>query len=533
MNLRVLIGLILFVACGNKVSACVQDAASVNAGSLTPTAVAQTVGVTAGEYYTFTLNACETVTFSFCNNGGSAGFDTQLSVTDNAGSTELAYNDDNCGLQSEISFTATANGTYKILITSYFCNHTSGSTGTMSYILSAPTSIGDYVLNEDASSLVVGGENCVQLTPEANDQLSCVWNQNTVDFSNPVSLEVTYYFGDNGTNGADGNTFVFKSSSSTCECGAAGGGMGAQGINNSIIVEFDTYDNDNPNNNDIGEDHVAIEIDGQPVTGTGSPAPFAGPIEALVGGAEIDDGAQHVVNIEWDPVSQDLEVYFDGVLRLTANHDFITNVFGGNSDITWGVTSATGGLNNQQYFCPSNVVLPVELKSFEISCNSGVREIIWSTGSENNFSHFEVQKTFDGMMFETIGSIPAKGDNSNYHFNDLTKGEVYYRVKMVDLDGTSKYSELNTIACSGVEDLSLSVTTGENAIYYNVEGGVEGTYLVQLISLDGKVIGQQEILHNGIQSLSKFKEIVKSHQLYIVNVVSLSNNDLITEKVYH
>ena len=70
--------------------------------------------------------------------------------------------------------------------------------------------------------------------------------------------------------------------------------------------------------------------------------------------------------------------------------------------------------------------------------------IEWATGSEENFSHFDIQKTYDGMMFETIGSVSSKGDNSNYSFEDASKGEVYYRIKMVDLNGDIKYSDINT-----------------------------------------------------------------------------------------
>ena len=60
-------------------------------------------------------------TFSSC---GSNAFDTQITVYDATGSTVLGYNDDACGLQSTVSYTATFTGTVHVLLDRYDCNNT-------------------------------------------------------------------------------------------------------------------------------------------------------------------------------------------------------------------------------------------------------------------------------------------------------------------------------------------------------------------------------------------------------------------------
>ncbi len=66
-----------------------------------------------------------------------------------------------------------------------------------------------------------------------------------------------------------------------------------------------------------------------------------------------------------------MKVYFDNALRLSCTHDFVATVFAGQNKMYWGATAATGGLNNQQYFCPQTVViLGASLQQFDVTCHS-------------------------------------------------------------------------------------------------------------------------------------------------------------------
>lgn len=482
-----------------------------NAGTISPTASYQTQAVSSGQYFAVNVICGQTYNFTFCSNGGAAAWDTQITINQTNNTTQLAYNDDNCGLQSNVTWTANFTGTIHVLISQYSCNNSGSVSGTMAYNVSSPVNYtsscttasatvsgitspsfsfnplpGDgatinattgaisnatmgatysvqivhscgtinksvtmgnapcYTLSGNAQTITVGGEQCFQLTAEINNQTGCAWSQDPVDFGSNFNLSLNYYFGNN-INGADGNTFSFQPNP-TAGCGQNGGQLGAGGIPNTLSVEFDTYDNDNPTHlYDMACDHVAVEIDGNML---GPGAPYCGPVCAKAGGGNIDDGGTYQVEINWNSTTQQLTIYFNGVLRLTCSGNFVSTVFGGQSTVYWGATSATGGLNNQQYFCPSTVtVLPAEMVSFSSVCEDEVELITWETASENNVDRFDIEYTLNGLIYYSIGSIEAAGNSTemtsySFRYSPTDHIQKYFRIKTVDLDGNFETSDL-------------------------------------------------------------------------------------------
>ncbi len=111
------------------------------AGALSPvpSSAYQTMNVTSGNYYTFVVPAgcLPTYDFSYCAaNGSNASFDTQITILDNTGAYTGGYNDDFCGLQSHVTWTPTAAGTYRVLVSTYFCG--GGNTALLAYRTTTP-----------------------------------------------------------------------------------------------------------------------------------------------------------------------------------------------------------------------------------------------------------------------------------------------------------------------------------------------------------------------------------------------------------
>jgi hypothetical protein len=94
-----------------------------------------------------------------------------------------------------------------------------------------------------------------------------------------------------------------------------------------------------------------------------------------------------------------------------------------------------------------NAPLPVRLVSFTGKNTEKGNVLNWKTSSEVNFSHFEVERSGDAKKFEKIGKVNGnKGEV--YEFLDVSSNNAlsYYRLKMVDLDGTSAYSKVIALA---------------------------------------------------------------------------------------
>ncbi|MBL0189814.1 MAG: hypothetical protein IPQ18_00230 [Saprospiraceae bacterium] len=66
-----------------------------------------------------------------------------------------------------------------------------------------------------------------------------------------------------------------------------------------------------------------------------------------------------------------------------------------------------------------------------------------------NSKYFEIERSSDGSRFEKIGTMNAAGTSlteSNYMFHDLNPTKrAFYRLKMIDIDGKSKYSSLREL----------------------------------------------------------------------------------------
>ncbi len=115
-------------------------------------------------------------------------------------------------------------------------------------------------------------------------------------------------------------------------------------------------------------------------------------------------------------------------------------------------------VKNVQSFSPftfgstdQNSPLPVELIAFKVQNVKDQAKLTWSTASETNNSHFKVQKSTSGSNFRNIGRVEGSGttlEEQNYLFYDeeLGTGTIYYRLKQVDHDGSSEYSNVKAIA---------------------------------------------------------------------------------------
>ncbi len=106
------------------------------------------------------------------------------------------------------------------------------------------------------------------------------------------------------------------------------------------------------------------------------------------------------------------------------------------------------------------VVLPVSLKSFTSQKDDCNILLNWSTASEENFSHYEVQWSGDGINFTTLDYVIGENSptGSFYTFSDEYPSDFnYYRLKMVDVDASFEYSPVvyNDVDCAGVKDFKI------------------------------------------------------------------------------
>ena len=105
---------------------------------------------------------------------------------------------------------------------------------------------------------------------------------------------------------------------------------------------------------------------------------------------------------------------------------------------------------------------PVTLSNFSAVKQNGANKLSWTTQTEQNNKGFEIQRSADGIQFNSIGfenSQSANGHSNgvlNYSFLDLkpSAGANYYRLNQVDFDGKSLWSKIVSVQ-NGATNLSI------------------------------------------------------------------------------
>jgi hypothetical protein len=157
-----------------------------------------------------------------------------------------------------------------------------------------------------------------------------------------------------------------------------------------------------------------------------------------------------------------------------------------------GITSFSGGTG--AIILVPDQTLPIDWQSFTGTTDNKFNYLNWVTASELNSSHFEVQRSKDGILFENIGSVTAAGmSNSPRTYNHTDRnpyvGINYYRIRMVEIDGTDAYS--NVIALE-IKDMSNGYVVYPNptadVITYQFSSDKSEDVQVELLDMLGRVI---------------------------------------------
>jgi Secretion system C-terminal sorting domain len=134
----------------------------------------------------------------------------------------------------------------------------------------------------------------------------------------------------------------------------------------------------------------------------------------------------------------------------------------------FGVLASTN--NTEQFkgvaFTPNSSLnvsapLPITLASFSGTLLNNKAILEWTSTTEINSKEFIVEKSSDGITFNKITLVPARnissGSNYNYCDESIITGINYYRLKLVDNDGSFKHSNIILLKADEVKNNRLTV----------------------------------------------------------------------------
>jgi len=133
--------------------------------------------------------------------------------------------------------------------------------------------------------------------------------------------------------------------------------------------------------------------------------------------------------------------------------------------------------------------LPVKLLGFSGRHYDAEKvELSWITASEQNFSNFQVQFSEGGSSFRDIGTVKAKGSNSNYVFLHTTDATAnYYRLKIVDKGGESTVSKVILLQKNGSNSVSIFPVPASSILSVSHGAATENAQ-VEIIGMNGNRI---------------------------------------------
>jgi len=171
----------------------------------------------------------------------------------------------------------------------------------------------------------------------------------------------------------------------------------------------------------------------------------------------VDDGVSNQANLRVVKTIGTNNQWYDmgGVGTAATTGTITSNTF--NSFSTFTLGNATGGSN----------VLPVQLAAFTATRNGADVTLSWTTESELNTSHFDVERSSDGRSFDALATVNAAGTSYHrldYHTVDRQplSGVSYYRLRMVDNDGSFQYSDIRAVTFE--ETINVVLTAYPNPV---------------------------------------------------------------------
>lgn len=146
--------------------------------------------------------------------------------------------------------------------------------------------------------------------------------------------------------------------------------------------------------------------------------------------------------------------------------------------------------------------LPVTMLNFGASYANNVVAVEWKTLTEQNASHFIVERSDNGTSFTTIGKVTASGNSStikNYAFIDETaigagSSKLYYRLKQMDLDSKFEYSKIVSVLLPETELFAVGPNPATNniSLRYKVSSN-SSKALVVIADMSGRTVAEQVI----------------------------------------
>lgn len=278
---------------------------------------------------------------------------------------------------------------------------------------------------------------------------------------------------------------------------------------------------------------------------TASPAPLTG-----IDPEEGNLGAGRTFSITTGAAMNGNKLYYNGI-EITGtisianyNPSLLTVKFSGAGSVelmfNYQSYDAAGKASNSAvYHIQWISLLPVRVFEVTVSVNNAKATINWKTENEVNTSRFYAERSTDNRSFTAIANTAAAGNSlhaENYSVQDdisnITGTVIYYRIKLVDVDGKITYSNTVVVRIAGIDAVKVfpnPFVENINVAYYST---VNTTTVIKLVDMSGKTVAQttnKTIKGSNQVTVANLKNIAGG--IYLLQVADAANNSYFVQKL--
>ncbi|MCS7027732.1 MAG: T9SS type A sorting domain-containing protein [Bacteroidia bacterium] len=145
--------------------------------------------------------------------------------------------------------------------------------------------------------------------------------------------------------------------------------------------------------------------------------------------------------------------------------------------------------------------LPVDLVSFQVSLKDENVEVTWKSQNEHQIKGYTIERSIDNLNFQPIGFADAKNQPTNhYSYLDTDakkqgKSIIYYRLLILEKDGSSRYSDVQAIKLPQAQEFVVSIYPNpfQDELNIQIKNPEKHEVHLKLIDNLGKIISQASL----------------------------------------
>jgi len=175
--------------------------------------------------------------------------------------------------------------------------------------------------------------------------------------------------------------------------------------------------------------------------------------------------------------------------------------------------------------------LPITLSEFVVTKNSCTANLNWKTSSELNSDRFEIEVATTGNpVYGLATTVYAAGSSSTvkaYQYNYAMQPGVtyYFRLKMIDKNGSFIYSNIQSASCSKGGGIAIAPNPAKDD--FTIKGMENGKNSIMIYAANGQLVKTQTSTLNN----DKVDITYLAPGMYLVKVTSESGNTVVSKLI--